>query len=94
MLARLLQLYRRGLTEPVHVFPECALAYCLKRAPPMRAPPWQPRGRRGIGWRERAGRAADPYNRLCHPSNTALDDEFRRLAVEVFGPLLDHCESI
>jgi exodeoxyribonuclease V gamma subunit len=93
VLARLLRLYRRGLTEPVHAFPKCALAYCLKlRSSGERAA--QAAARQAWdGWKEAHGEGADPYVRLFHPSGTALDDEFQRLAVEVFDPLLDHCEN-
>jgi exodeoxyribonuclease V gamma subunit len=94
VLGRLLRLYRRGLTEPLHFFPVCALAYCLKLRTSDSRSALEAARQKWVDWSGERGEGVDPYNRLCHGKTDPLDEDFQRLAVEVFDPLLEHCESI
>jgi exodeoxyribonuclease V gamma subunit len=93
-LAGLLNLYRRGNTEPVHLFPECALAYCLRlQSSSNPAAALAAAISKWDGYDD-AGESKDPYNRLWHGGNRPLDEDFRTIALAVFGPLLTHCERV
>jgi exodeoxyribonuclease V gamma subunit len=96
VLAQLLQTYRRGLLLPVHFFPECSLAYCrnIRTPHPDEHAALEAARQEWVDWKRERGEGLDPYNRLCHGEELPLGAEFRKTAVEVFGPLLDHCEPV
>ena len=92
ILADLVRLYRRGLSEPVHFFPKAAWAFCgkdgegsggLSKATAV----WQVTKDRPFG------EAADAAYRLAlRGRGDPLNDEFDTLANTVFGPLQDHID--
>ena len=96
VLGQLLQTYRRGLLLPVHFFPECSLAYCrnMRTPHPDEHAALEAARQEWVDWKRERGGGLDPYNRLCHGEEPPLGAEFRKTAVEVFGPLLDHCEPV
>jgi len=104
ILATLTRIYREGWREPLPFFPASSLAYArvtLRPGPAQKRPAlevardfWE-----GSAHAGRHGSAPPPENR--HPAcrigfdtETVLESErFARLALEVFGPMLDHeCE--
>ena len=100
LLADLLNLYRRGLEEPIHFFPETSYEYAVQKlnqsvsdqaALAKAGQKWT-----GGDWVGQYGRAEcdDRYYDLCFRRSDPLDDEFRETALTVFKPLLEHCEEI
>lgn len=92
-LSGLLDLYRRGMTRPLHLFPESAIEYCRRLLAGSNA---DSALAGAFGKWERHdghGESDDPYNRLWHGMNCPLDDDFRALARELFDPLLAHCRD-
>jgi exodeoxyribonuclease V gamma subunit len=90
ILAQLLGIYRQGLAEPVHFFPNSAWAYCRGgNSLPAAANEWRVTPHRPYG------EAADAAYQLAFRGRPEpLDGEFCRLARAVYEPLLDHCERV
>jgi exodeoxyribonuclease V gamma subunit len=83
-LLRLLTLYRQGLREPLHFFPETALAWCEEREEKRESKArtaWQ-------GGFKLRGESDDPAYRLGLRGREPLDQRFRDLAEAVYRPLL------
>lgn len=97
-LERLLQLYWRGLREPLRFFPETSLAFAealfaRQRASGIRWNARSPLEKARSAWEgnERAGGPGErnePHFAQCFRDATALEVEFELLATQVFGPLL------
>jgi exodeoxyribonuclease V gamma subunit len=88
LLKTLLVIYRQGLIKPLHFFPRSSFAY---------AEAMEKHGDEGKAlaaarrtWDSDFGMSErdDPYFCLCFSKVDPLDEEFRELAVEVFGPVL------
>jgi len=77
----LLDLYGKGLREPLRFFPRTAAAYARKGGIAAARAVWE-----GDFFPE----GDDPYYRLCFGAADPLDGEFERIATTVFGPLNDH----
>ena len=99
LLETLLQVYRQGLEIPVHFFPESSFEFSeqlLRKSQPettalIRA------GRKWIGseyYKYSNGESSDPYYDLCFRYLDPLDDEFRKIALVVFEPILTHSRAI
>ena len=94
LLASLLEVYWRGLRTPPHFFPGSAFEYARGEINPS------PRGRTlsidkarkkwDGGERRETGERYDAYNAFCFAGGDPLDDSFKQLALEVFGPVLRH----
>ena len=89
LLENLLQTYWSGLSKPLPFFPETSFLYAeqvlLKGTHPEKAlataeAHWAGNFHRGEG--------QDPSFQLCFKAGEPLNEEFERLAVAVFGPLL------
>lgn len=83
-LLRLLTLFRQGQREPLHFFPETALAWC-------EATEEQRESKAKTAWQggyKRKGENDDPAYRLGLRGREPLDRQFRELAAAVFRPLL------
>jgi exodeoxyribonuclease V gamma subunit len=90
VLEGLLELYRRGLEQPLCFFPESALAY----ARTLRKSPSEARALSAArsAWEGREpypGEGTDPYYRRCFETMDPLGENFRELSRRVFDPLLD-----
>ena len=96
LLLALLERYWAGLVVPLPLFPRASLSYaqdvCLEGKDPQQAL----RRARAIweGSEQSRGECEDLYYRLCFSAADPLDESFRDLSVEVFGPLLEHMESV
>ncbi len=100
LLIDLLELYWRGLVEPLKFFPKTSFALVeveqaqsqkAKGKPGTKAPlakafeAWE-----GSDFPKRAGEKDDPYVSLCFQHAEPLDDDFIALARRVFQPVLAH----
>ncbi|HEX7043195.1 MAG TPA: hypothetical protein VF203_01140, partial [Burkholderiales bacterium] len=88
-LQRLVTLYWEGLQRPLHFFPRSAYAYATaERKAPIAAAraAWEPHPFNGGYHAEKE----DAYYSLVFRAEDPLDDEFERLAEEIFEPLLAH----
>ena len=88
LLKTLLAIYRQGLTKPLHFFPRSSFAF---------AEAMEKHGDEGKAlatarrtWDSDFGLSErdDPYFCLCFSKDDPLDEDFRELAMEVFGPIL------
>ena len=91
VLARLIELYRQGLCQPLHFFPESGLAWFDAEY----------RGRSGMeqarkcwlpGYAHR-GEGEDPAYRIALRGSQPLDSRFVELAAAVYGPLFGSLEK-
>jgi len=91
-LALLLETRRQGLREPLPFFPAASFAYAERElggkgeTAALRAA-----AREWHGSEEFPGEKRDPAYRLCFGDTDPLDGRFRALAVELWGPVLEHC---
>jgi exodeoxyribonuclease V gamma subunit len=83
-LLRLLRLYRQGLREPLHFFPETALTWCEAKE--------EQREKKArttwLGGFAQRPEGDDPAYVLALRGREPLDQQFRELAAAVFRPLL------
>ncbi len=96
LLERLLDFYWKGLEEPLRFFPQSSYAYAKslsdgkEESHAMRAAEnvWRvdPYG----GEDRPPAESEDRYNKLAFENMDPLDDRFRGLARQIFGPLLEH----
>jgi len=95
-LERLLGEYWAGLVRPLHFFPDSSWTYAhmiLERdktgenALSSARKTW-------TGTEYNRGECEDPFYQLCFRNTDPLDSEFRRIAEEVFKPLIEHQREI
>ncbi len=100
LLVDLLNLFQRGLEEPIHFFPETSYEYAVQKlnkslsdhaALAKASQKWS--GGDPPGKYARA-EYDDRYYDLCFRRKDPLDDEFKETALTVFKPLLEHCAEI
>jgi exodeoxyribonuclease V gamma subunit len=88
LLRSLLEIYRDGLSGPVHFFPKAAWAYKDNKDSLSKArSQWTPSHHNGHGEQTDAA-----YRLALRGLGDPLDDEFRKLADAVFGPVLAHLQ--
>jgi len=96
LLVALLERYWEGLQRPLQFFPRSSWDYARlvleKGSPEGEAlrKAWEA----WAGDDYRRGENEDPYYHLCFRDTDPLDDEFRRLARELFEPLLAHQKEV
>jgi exodeoxyribonuclease V gamma subunit len=83
-LHRLLRLYRQGLREPLHFFPETSRAWAEAKE--------EQRDRKAAaswyGGYMRGAESEDTAYQIALRGREPLDEHFRDLSATVFGPLL------
>jgi exodeoxyribonuclease V gamma subunit len=89
ILERLLEIYREGLTRPLHFFPDSSWTYAesLKRGKSEERALEYARVK-WIGTDHNRGEGDDSYYHLCFGKTDPLDKEFQALALEIFNPIL------
>ena len=96
ILGRLLEEYWTGLVRPLHFFPESSWIYAHmtleKNKPRENALRSACKTWRGSEYSR--GECEDPYHQLCFRNTDPLDSEFRRIAEEIFRPLIGHQREI
>jgi len=96
ILNGLLELFWKGMSEPLHFFPESSFEYTRRlllkhhsKSEALNAAKNKWTGNDFV-----RGESQDPYFERCFGRTDPLDDEFEKIAKEVFAPLLDHCREI
>jgi len=92
-LRNLLDIYWKGLRQPLHFFPESSLAYAEQKAKGA-GPEKSMRTAKGKWDAFEYAEKEDAYYDLCFRQVDPLDAEFRELAVAVFAPMLKHEEQV
>ena len=96
ILKGLLEIYRAGLTKPIHVFPESAWVFVQETLEKKRSPheAFLKTHKTWTGSEYSRGEGEDAYYRLCFRNTDPIDPEFQRISKEIFGPLLNHQSEI
>lgn len=99
ILQGLLEIYQRGLTEPVHFFPRTSLVYAeqvLQKSASEKTAVYRAQKKwRGSDYAGNpAGESRNPYMDLCFRHLDPLDEDFKQIAVQVFEPLWAHSREI
>jgi exodeoxyribonuclease V gamma subunit len=96
ILKDLLELYWKGMSEPLHFFPESSFEYAGKIVQKNRMPQEALTAgqRKWRGSEFSRGESRDPYFELCFGKNDPLDGDFEKMSMNIFGPLLNHCSEI
>lgn len=96
LLVALLERYWEGLQRPLPFFPRSSWDYArlvLEKGSPE-GEALRKASEAWAGDDYRRGENEDPYYHLCFRDTDPLDDEFRRLARELFEPLLAHQKEV
>ncbi|MEW5724961.1 MAG: exodeoxyribonuclease V subunit gamma [Thermodesulfobacteriota bacterium] len=96
LLGKLLALYWEGLSRPLPFFPRTSFEYAqrLKKGEAIESALDVARLTFfGTEWSPDSGEG-DNYYRLCFRDDPPLDEEFHRLSLEVFGPLLENMTEV
>ena len=92
ILAGLVNMFRAGLTRPVHFFPESSLAFAEQIREKKKSNEEALKEARKV-WEgndfNKGEMANDPYYCLCFRTADPLDTEFQNTALEIFTPLID-----
>ncbi len=97
ILAQLLALYWRGLSEPLRFFPDSAYAYAENLSegrPETKAYEEAVKKWEGTKYSKLPPEKNDLYFQLGFGKIDPLDEWFRRLAIEIFQPLLAHQQEV
>jgi exodeoxyribonuclease V gamma subunit len=96
ILESLLQLFRQGLSQPLHFFPESSLEYIqrVQKNPdnPQRALNFA--SKKWLGSEYHRGESADAYYQLCFKNLDPMDRSFEEIARRIYRPLLAHSKEI
>jgi exodeoxyribonuclease V gamma subunit len=96
----LLELYWRGLRQPLRFFPQTSLMYAATARKAVVQEPPNKKGLRAAinAWypsefSKVPRESEDPWNSLLYGDRLPINDEFFEAAITVYGPLLDHFEG-
>ena len=91
-----MQVFRQGLSQPLHFFPETSLEYIhqVQKKPdnPQRALNFA--SKKWLGSEYYRGESADAYYQLCFKNLDPLDRSFEEVAKRIYQPLLAHSKEI
>ena len=90
LLETLLELYWQGLREPLHFFPRSAHAFVEAMRKGARVDPLQKARRIWEGSDFSRGERENLYYQLAFRHADPLDEQFERLAKQVFQPMFEH----
>ncbi|XHR28526.1 MAG: exodeoxyribonuclease V subunit gamma [Chthoniobacteraceae bacterium] len=88
-LARLLELYWRGLCAPLPFFPKASIEFAKPPGGRSTRTPLERATAVWLGNMREVGEAEDPAVRLCHGDTDPLGEEFETVALAVCGPMLE-----
>jgi exodeoxyribonuclease V gamma subunit len=100
VLEDMLALFRQGLSEPIHFFPESSFAYAdhMRHASATGESALNKAEKKWLGGNSAkkiaGGESDDPYYDLCFRHKDPLNEAFQETAEGVFTPLLTHCREI
>jgi exodeoxyribonuclease V gamma subunit len=83
-LEHLLNRCWQGFSMPLRFFPRSSMAYAEKESIDAARKEW-----RDDTFNNRPGEGSDPAIQRCFVSGDPFDDEFRNLAIELLGPMLE-----
>jgi exodeoxyribonuclease V gamma subunit len=96
VITNLLELYWKGMSEPLHFFPESSFEFAdnlfRKHRTPKEALTAGRRKWKGSEFLR--GESKDSYFELCFGKNDPLDEDFEKTAAIILEPLLSHCFEI
>jgi exodeoxyribonuclease V gamma subunit len=96
ILESLLQLFHKGLSQPLHFFPETSLEYIhqMQKKPdnPQRALDFA--SKKWMGSEYHRGESADAYYQLCFKNSDPMDRSFEEIAKCIYLPILAQCKEI
>ena len=95
-ISDLLRFYWKGMSEPLHFFPESSFEYVrqlhvMKRTKPAAI---HAARKKWSGSDFTRGESEDPYFERCFGKIDPLDEVFENIATEIFLPLLNHSSEI
>jgi exodeoxyribonuclease V gamma subunit len=96
ILKYLLNIYWKGMSEPLHFFPASSFEYVcmilLKNRTQSAA--LKAAQRKWSGSDFSRGESKDPYFERCFGKNDPLDKDFENISMKIYSPLLNHCNEI
>jgi exodeoxyribonuclease V gamma subunit len=96
ILKSLLEIYWKGISEPLHFFPVSSFEYVWAITQKNRIQPEALKAAqvKWIGSDFSQGESKDPYFERCFGKYDPLDKDFEEMSMEVFWPMLNHCCGI
>jgi exodeoxyribonuclease V gamma subunit len=96
ILNGLLELFWKGMSEPLHFFPESSFEYARRVLLKHQTKPAALNAAKNkwTGNDFARGESEDPYFERCFGRTDPLDHEFEKISDEIFAPLLNHCREI
>jgi exodeoxyribonuclease V gamma subunit len=96
ILKYLLDIYWKGMSEPLHFFPVSSFEYVCTITLKNRSQPAALKAaqRKWIGSDFSPGESKDPYFERCFGKYDPLDKDFEEISMKIFSPLLNHCREI
>ena len=96
ILKYLLDIYWKGMSEPLHFFPVSSFEYVCTITLKNRIQPTALKAaqRKWIGSDFSPGESKDPYFERCFGKYDPLDKNFEEISMNIFSPLLNHCREI
>ena len=96
ILNDLLELFWKGMSEPLHFFPESSFEYARRLLLKHHRKPEALNAAKNkwTGSDFARGESQDPYFERCFGRTDPFDDEFEKISEKVFAPLLDHCREM
>jgi exodeoxyribonuclease V gamma subunit len=96
ILKYLLNIYWKGMSEPLHFFPVSSFEYVCKILLKNRTQPAALKAaqRKWSGGDFSRGESKDPYFDCCFGKNDPLDEDFEKISMKIYSPLLNHCSEI
>ena len=96
VLKFLLDIYWKGISEPLHFFPVSSFeyAYTMLLKNRTQSAALKAGQIKWIGSDFSRGESKDPYFERCFGKYDPLDKDFEKLSMEILSPLLNHCREI
>jgi len=96
ILKSLLDIYWKGISEPLHFFPVSSFEYVSRMSLRNRVQSAALKAAqiKWIGTDFSHGESKDPYFERCFGKYDPLDKDFEKISMEIFSPLLNHCREI
>jgi len=96
LLKSLLDIYWQGISKPLHFYPESSFEYVLKimSKNATRQAALKAAQRKWIGNDFTRGESEDPYFERCFSKMDPLNTDFENISMQIFSPLLCHCNEI
>jgi exodeoxyribonuclease V gamma subunit len=96
ILKSLLDIYWKGISEPLHFFPVSSFEYVWAKTQKNRMSPEALKAaqKKWMGSDFSHGESKDPYFERCFGKYDPLDKDFEKISMEIFSPMLNHCREI